>query len=218
MELRGESAAAARSSRRRPSASQRRARRGDQLHRHVARLRHQRGAHRPVHRRRDSEYFLATKCGCLVGASPAPRRARRATSSPAENILAGVEQSLRAMGPITRPSSFTARRRAGRSRRTASADRCSDLQARGQGSLHRHVRHPAQPSRSHRHGRLRRLQDPLLRRRSGAPVDHRGRGQGGGRIVIRGGAAKGTAHQGKQGGLRMGALAATSHSATCWAA
>lgn len=41
------------------------------------------------HRR--SEYYLASKCGCLVGAPPAPRGRHVFTR---DNILAGVEQSL----------------------------------------------------------------------------------------------------------------------------
>jgi aryl-alcohol dehydrogenase-like predicted oxidoreductase len=47
------------------------------------------------HRR--GEYFLASKCGCLVGARPAPAGQRNAHVFTAENVRAGVEQSLRRM-------------------------------------------------------------------------------------------------------------------------
>jgi aryl-alcohol dehydrogenase-like predicted oxidoreductase len=43
------------------------------------------------HRR--SEYYLASKCGCLVGA-PAARGQRSPHVFTRDNILAGVEQSL----------------------------------------------------------------------------------------------------------------------------
>ena len=47
------------------------------------------------HRR--TEYYLASKCGCLVGASPAPRGQRGAHVFTRDNVVAGVEQSLRRM-------------------------------------------------------------------------------------------------------------------------
>jgi aryl-alcohol dehydrogenase-like predicted oxidoreductase len=47
------------------------------------------------HRRR--EFFLASKCGCLVGAAPAPSGQRNPHVFTAENVRAGVEQSLRRM-------------------------------------------------------------------------------------------------------------------------
>ena len=47
------------------------------------------------HRR--SEYFLASKCGCLVGAEQTAERGRNAHVFTKENILAGVNQSLRRM-------------------------------------------------------------------------------------------------------------------------
>lgn len=47
------------------------------------------------HRR--SEYFLASKCGCLVGAAPAARGERQDHIFTRENVIAGVEQSLRRM-------------------------------------------------------------------------------------------------------------------------
>jgi aryl-alcohol dehydrogenase-like predicted oxidoreductase len=46
---------------------------------------------------RRSEYFLASKCGCLVGATPAPPGERNPHVFTAENVRAGVEQSLRRM-------------------------------------------------------------------------------------------------------------------------
>src|SRR5437667_10913607 len=44
------------------------------------------------HRR--AEYYLANKCGCLVGAPPAPRGQRGQHVFTRENVVAGVEQSL----------------------------------------------------------------------------------------------------------------------------
>jgi aryl-alcohol dehydrogenase-like predicted oxidoreductase len=46
---------------------------------------------------RRSEYYLASKCGCLVGATPAPRGQRNPHVFTRDNILAGVEQSLMRM-------------------------------------------------------------------------------------------------------------------------
>src|SRR5438132_3385152 len=48
---------------------------------------------RYIARRRD-DYYLASKCGCLVGA---PRGERNPHVFTRENIVAGVEQSLRRM-------------------------------------------------------------------------------------------------------------------------
>jgi aryl-alcohol dehydrogenase-like predicted oxidoreductase len=47
------------------------------------------------HRR--AEYYLASKCGCLVGAPPAPRGQRGAHVFTRDNVMAGVEQSLARM-------------------------------------------------------------------------------------------------------------------------
>ncbi len=44
-----------------------------------------------------SEYYIASKCGCNVGAPPAPAGQRNPHSFTPENIVAGVEQSLRRM-------------------------------------------------------------------------------------------------------------------------
>jgi aryl-alcohol dehydrogenase-like predicted oxidoreductase len=46
---------------------------------------------------RRAEYYLASKCGCLVGAPPAPRGQTSPHVFTRENILAGVEQSLARM-------------------------------------------------------------------------------------------------------------------------
>ena len=43
---------------------------------------------------RRSEYYLASKCGCVVGAAPAPRNQRSPHLFTRDNIVAGVEQSL----------------------------------------------------------------------------------------------------------------------------
>jgi hypothetical protein len=45
-----------------------------------------------AHRR--SEYYLASKCGCVVGADPAPRGQRNRHVYTRDKIRAGVEQSL----------------------------------------------------------------------------------------------------------------------------
>ncbi len=47
--------------------------------------------------RRRSEFFLATKCGCQVGAPPAPAGQRNPHVFTKENIVAGVNQSLKRM-------------------------------------------------------------------------------------------------------------------------
>jgi aryl-alcohol dehydrogenase-like predicted oxidoreductase len=46
---------------------------------------------------RRAEYYLASKCGCLVGAPPVPRGQRSPHVFTRDNILAGVEQSLARM-------------------------------------------------------------------------------------------------------------------------
>jgi aryl-alcohol dehydrogenase-like predicted oxidoreductase len=46
---------------------------------------------------RRAEYYLASKCGCLVGAPPAPRGQQSPHVFTRENILKGVEQSLARM-------------------------------------------------------------------------------------------------------------------------
>src|SRR5215510_9328974 len=49
---------------------------------------------------RRSEYYLASKCGCLVGATPAPRGQRNPHVFTRDNILAGVEQTLEEHGAL----------------------------------------------------------------------------------------------------------------------
>ncbi len=46
---------------------------------------------------RRSEYYLASKCGCLVGAPPAPRGQTSPHVFTRDNVLKGVEQSLARM-------------------------------------------------------------------------------------------------------------------------
>src|SRR2546427_4992151 len=46
---------------------------------------------------RRAEYYLASKCGCLVGAPPAPRGQSSPHVFTRDNIMAGVEQSLARM-------------------------------------------------------------------------------------------------------------------------
>src|SRR5712692_7856730 len=46
---------------------------------------------------RRSEYYLASKCGCVVGAPPAPRGQSSPHVFTRDNILKGVEQSLARM-------------------------------------------------------------------------------------------------------------------------
>src|SRR6516162_9965578 len=52
---------------------------------------------RAISHRRD-EYFLASKCGCLVGPDAPSRPGFNAHVFTRENVRAGVEQSLRRMG------------------------------------------------------------------------------------------------------------------------
>ena len=58
-------------------------------------LREERIGRYVAHRR--SEYYLASKCGCVVGADPAPRDQRNRHVYTRDNIRAGVEQSLKRM-------------------------------------------------------------------------------------------------------------------------
>src|SRR2546422_255696 len=46
---------------------------------------------------RRSEYYLASKCGCVIGATLAPRGQRNPHVFTRHNIVAGVEQSLARM-------------------------------------------------------------------------------------------------------------------------
>ena len=147
---------------------------------------------------RRSEYYLASKCGCLVGAPPAPRGQTSPHVFTRDNILAGVEQSLA-------PDADRLSRRApvphlaveanpGGARRPGDRARA---QERRHGPAHRHVRHPAQPRGSHRHGRVRCLSDPLLGGRARARGAHRGGSQGGSRHRHSGRRGQGRANRGQ---------------------
>jgi len=79
---------------------------------------------RYIGHRRD-EYYLASKCGCLVGAPPAPRGDRSPHVFTPENIIAGVEQTCVACRPIISMwCSSTARHRSGRFRTMARSMLC----------------------------------------------------------------------------------------------
>jgi len=58
-------------------------------------LSEERIGHYIAHRR--SEYYLASKCGCLVGAATAPPGQRNAHVFTRENVVRGVKQSLARM-------------------------------------------------------------------------------------------------------------------------
>src|SRR5260370_25183118 len=47
--------------------------------------------------RRRAEYYLASNCGCLVGAPPTPRGQRGQHVFTRDNVVAGAEQSLARM-------------------------------------------------------------------------------------------------------------------------
>jgi aryl-alcohol dehydrogenase-like predicted oxidoreductase len=80
---------------------------------------------RYIAHRRDN-YYLASKCGCLVGAPPAPRGERSLHVFSRENIIAGVEQSLRRMKTdYLDVVQFHTRPRARPSKRTVRWMRCS---------------------------------------------------------------------------------------------
>ena len=117
------------------------------------------------HRR--SEYYLASKCGCLVGAS-----AVRGQVSPhvftRDNILAGVDQSLARMKTDyldlvqfhISPSQQTLEE-------NGALDAVMELQRRWQGAVHWHVRHAASFEGPYRDGRVRCFPDLLFSRRTG---------------------------------------------------
>jgi hypothetical protein len=96
--------------------------------------------------RRD-EYVLASKCGCPVAVT-ATEGERPGHVYTAENIVAGVEQSLRRIAIPRQP--VTRRPRGARGNRDA-----AQPPAGRQGALHRHVRDDPQTRRPNRHGRLR---------------------------------------------------------------
>ena len=131
-----------------------------------------------VGHRRD-EFFLASKCGCLIEfPADVPPPYPHDYSPP--NVRADVEQSLRRLRTDRldlvqvhmSPSRATLEE-------NGTVETLQRTAARGQDPLHRHVGHPARPPRPHRDERLRRLPDPLLGRpaRPRGP-HHRGGGQG----------------------------------------
>jgi len=54
---------------------------------------------------RRTEYYIASKCGCVVGVAPAPAGTHNPHIFTPENIVAGVEQSLKRMKTDYIPSS-----------------------------------------------------------------------------------------------------------------
>ena len=104
------------------------------------------------HRRDD--YYIASKCGCLVGAPPSPPGQRSPHIFTRENIVAGVEQSLRRMKTDhldvvqfhSSPSQHTLAERRGRS--------AAGTQERRQGAVHRYVGHLSSSLGPQRDGRL----------------------------------------------------------------
>ena len=123
------------------------------------------------HRR--SEYYLASKCGCLVGA-PAVRGQRSPHVFTRDNILAGVEQSLVRMKTDyldvvqfhISPSQQTLEE-------NGALEAVMELKAGRQGAVHRHVRHAASPEGPYRDGSVRRLSNPLFGDGTRTRDDHR---------------------------------------------
>ena len=170
MELRGQPRGPDDRRRRRGPPAERGARRRHQPDRHLDRLRPQRGADRRLHRA-----TAATSSSSLPSAAarsssrPTRRRPSRTTTAPRTSVPAS-SRACGACAPITSTCSgaHVAEPRAARGRTTRSR-RCG-APRRGQGPFPRHVRHPAEPARPHRDGRLRRLPDPVL----GGPARARG--------------------------------------------
>ena len=131
------------------------------------------------HRR--SEYYLASKCGCLVGAATAPVGQVSPHVFTHDNIIAGVEQSLVRMKTDyldlvqfhISPSKQTLEE-------NGSVDALMELKRGREGAVHRHVRHTASPEGPHRHGRVRCVPNSLFgdgaRARGGHCRCVRGRG------------------------------------------
>ena len=192
---------------RRPSGNHPRqgTRRRHQLHRHLDRLRAQRGTDRPHTPHRRSKYYLASKCGCLVGALLAPRANETRTSSPA-TVVAGVEQSLanedRLLDVGAAPFLAVPADPAG----ARCADAPVELKAAGRCGLSVSPGHRLS-DRAHRHGCFEVLQIPY----SAVEREHEAAiavaAQKGAGIVIRGGAAKGAPTEGEAGRAAMGTLA-----------
>ena len=146
--------------------------------------------------RRD-EFFLASKCGCLIEIPADAQPPYPHDYSPA-NVRADVEQSLRRLRTdrldlVQVHMSPSVERARGQ---PDGRDAAGAAEGR-QGPLHRDVRHPAQLAGADRHGRLRRLPDPLF----GGAARSRGAHHGGRRdrrgTLIRGGAARGAPSEDK---------------------
>ena len=112
------------------------------------------------HRR--AEYYLASKCGCLVGAPPVPRGQRGAHVFTRDNVVAGVEQSLARMKTDYLD---VVQFHASPSRQALEEHGALDalLQLREAGKIrYRPVRHLASPDRPYCDGCFRCLSDPVL--------------------------------------------------------
>ena len=108
-------------------------------------LSEERIGHYIAHRR--DNYYLASKCGCLVGAPPAPPGERSRHVFTRDNIIAGVEQSLRRMKTgdldLVQFQHLSVAPDPGRGRR---ARRAARVAGRRQGPVHRHIQHSAKPA------------------------------------------------------------------------
>ncbi len=111
--------------------------------------------------RRD-EYFLASKCGCLLE-TPAGARPPFPHDYSAANVRAGLEHSLRRLR-TDRLDLVQVHMSPSRAQMEADETvKNSAVPARcGKGPLYRDVGNPAEPARPYRHGRLRRVPDPVL--------------------------------------------------------
>ena len=115
---------------------------------------------------RRAEYYLASKCGCVPGGGWRRARAHRQEHPRGRRELPAPDEH----GP-PRPRAVPPQPHAGRVRGEGRAAGSDEAARRGQGALRRRLRHPAQPRRADRHGRVRCLPDPLLR----PPARPRGR-------------------------------------------
>jgi aryl-alcohol dehydrogenase-like predicted oxidoreductase len=120
------------------------------------------------HRR--SEYYLASKCGCLVGV-PAVRGQISPHVFTRDNILAGVEQSL-----IRMKTDYLdlVQFHISPSKQTLEENGTLDavLELTQAGKVHRHGRNLAASARPYRHGPVRRVSDSLLGDGTRARSDH----------------------------------------------
>ena len=135
--------------------------------------------HRRVHLAPSDRVLPRPKCGCPVDPPPGERPPHVFTRA---NVRAGVEQSLRRMKTdhLDLVQFHISPSRAELEANDSVAELVA-LKRRGQGPLHRHVGHAAEPHRPHRDGRLRRLPDPLFGAGARARGVDRRCGGGGGR-------------------------------------